>query len=91
MLAEYSIVVTRLILAAGVGGLIGLERSFHGRAAGFRTHALAQQVLRGRIGLAKIAGPVHRANMPATRSPLLDDSKWCSGTPATNRAHWPQR
>lgn len=29
-----------LLVAVGVGALIGLERSFHGRPAGFRTHAL---------------------------------------------------
>ena len=30
----------RLVLAALLGGLIGLEREYHGRAAGFRTHLL---------------------------------------------------
>jgi len=30
----------RLFLAVVLGGLIGLEREFHGRAAGFRTHIL---------------------------------------------------
>jgi putative Mg2+ transporter-C (MgtC) family protein len=30
----------RLVAALLVGGLIGLERSYHGRPAGFRTHAL---------------------------------------------------
>lgn len=32
--------LVRLGLAAFVGGLIGLEREFHGKVAGFRTHAL---------------------------------------------------
>jgi len=32
--------VVRLVLAALFGGLIGLERERHGRAAGFRTHLL---------------------------------------------------
>jgi putative Mg2+ transporter-C (MgtC) family protein len=32
--------VLRLIAALLVGGVIGLERSYHGRPAGFRTHAL---------------------------------------------------
>lgn len=36
---ENSIVV-RLGVALAVGGIIGLERSYHGRPAGFRTHAL---------------------------------------------------
>jgi len=30
----------RLIASLAVGGLIGLERSYHGRPAGFRTHSL---------------------------------------------------
>jgi putative Mg2+ transporter-C (MgtC) family protein len=29
-----------LLAALAAGGIIGMERSFHGRAAGFRTHAL---------------------------------------------------
>jgi putative Mg2+ transporter-C (MgtC) family protein len=33
-------IVLDLAAAWGAGSLIGLERSFHGRAAGFRTHAL---------------------------------------------------
>jgi putative Mg2+ transporter-C (MgtC) family protein len=33
-------IALRLVAALGIGGLIGLERSFHGRPAGFRTHAL---------------------------------------------------
>lgn len=37
---EYVITTTRLLLAALAGGLIGLERSYHGRPAGFRTHTL---------------------------------------------------
>ena len=33
-------IALRLFAALGIGGLIGLERSYHGRPAGFRTHAL---------------------------------------------------
>jgi putative Mg2+ transporter-C (MgtC) family protein len=33
-------ILLRLIAALATGGLIGLERSYHGRPAGFRTHAL---------------------------------------------------
>ncbi len=36
----YAEISIRLGLALGVGGLIGLERSYRGRPAGFRTHAL---------------------------------------------------
>ena len=32
--------VIRVLLAAIAGGLVGLEREFHGRAAGMRTHML---------------------------------------------------
>jgi putative Mg2+ transporter-C (MgtC) family protein len=33
-------IVVRLLASLLVGGLIGLERSYHGRPAGFRTHSL---------------------------------------------------
>ena len=37
---EYLEITKNLLLALGAGALIGLERSYHGRPAGFRTHAL---------------------------------------------------
>ncbi|HEX7812853.1 MAG TPA: MgtC/SapB family protein [Burkholderiales bacterium] len=36
----YTEISLRLVAALITGGLIGLERSYHGRPAGFRTHAL---------------------------------------------------
>jgi putative Mg2+ transporter-C (MgtC) family protein len=36
----YGEIALRLLSALLIGGLIGLERSYHGRPAGFRTHAL---------------------------------------------------
>ena len=39
MLNEW-IVLFRLVLAAVLSGVVGFEREFHGRAAGFRTHIL---------------------------------------------------
>jgi putative Mg2+ transporter-C (MgtC) family protein len=36
----YIEIMLRLLAALAVGGLIGLERSYRGRPAGFRTHAL---------------------------------------------------
>lgn len=33
-------IVVRLVVSLALGALIGLERSYHGRPAGFRTHAL---------------------------------------------------
>jgi putative Mg2+ transporter-C (MgtC) family protein len=40
MLGEYLEIAVRLGSALLIGGLIGLERSYHGRPAGFRTHTL---------------------------------------------------
>ncbi len=40
MEGEYLTVTVRLMLAVLAGGVIGLERSYHGRPAGFRTHTL---------------------------------------------------
>ncbi|TAK85192.1 MAG: MgtC/SapB family protein [Betaproteobacteria bacterium] len=40
MTPEYLAIVERLMLATAAGALIGLERSYHGRPAGFRTHTL---------------------------------------------------
>lgn len=37
---EWLNIITHLFVATMAGGLIGLERSYHGRPAGFRTHAL---------------------------------------------------
>ena len=37
---EALVIVARIAAAVLVGGLIGFERTFHGRPAGFRTHAL---------------------------------------------------
>lgn len=40
MESEYLTILTHLGLAVLAGGLIGLERTYHGRPAGFRTHTL---------------------------------------------------
>ena len=37
---EYLDIVEDLLIALAAGGLIGFERSYHGRPAGFRTHTL---------------------------------------------------
>ncbi|MCB5188297.1 MgtC/SapB family protein [Methylobacillus caricis] len=37
---DYLLITIHLFSAAAAGGIIGLERSFHGRPAGFRTHTL---------------------------------------------------
>lgn len=38
--SQYQDIVVHMLSAVLAGGLIGLERSFHGRPAGFRTHTL---------------------------------------------------
>lgn len=40
MSQEEQVIVVRLLVALFVGAMIGFERSFHGRPAGFRTHSL---------------------------------------------------
>lgn len=40
MHADYWSILSTLLAALLAGGVIGLERSFHGRPAGFRTHTL---------------------------------------------------
>jgi len=37
---NYVAIALHLLIALAAGGIIGLERSYHGRPAGFRTHAL---------------------------------------------------
>lgn len=37
---DYSEILIRILIASILGGLIGLERDMHGRAAGLRTHLL---------------------------------------------------
>src|SRR5258708_11305452 len=37
---NYAAIALHLVIALAAGGIIGLERSYHGRPAGFRTHAL---------------------------------------------------
>jgi putative Mg2+ transporter-C (MgtC) family protein len=37
---EELVMLVRVLAALGVGALIGFERTYHGRPAGFRTHAL---------------------------------------------------
>ena len=38
--SDFNTLFVHLALAVLAGGLIGLERTFHGRPAGFRNHSL---------------------------------------------------
>jgi uncharacterized membrane protein YhiD involved in acid resistance len=60
MAHELYAMLLRVVGALLIGALIGLERSFHGRPAGFRTHALvclASACLTFLFGSARGAGP----------------------------------
>jgi hypothetical protein len=52
---EELVVVIRVFAALLIGALIGFERTFHGRPAGFRTHSLVcvASALHARDGLSK--------------------------------------
>lgn len=47
----------RPLLALVAGGLVGLERSFHGRAAGLRTYALVSFASALLVGIAQLLDP----------------------------------
>ena len=40
MATDHIVILEHLLIALAAGGLIGFERSYHGRPAGFRTHTL---------------------------------------------------
>lgn len=46
MAAENIVMLQHLLIALLAGGLIGLERGYHGRPAGFPTHALVRCIQR---------------------------------------------
>ncbi len=54
-MTEYELLL-RPLLALVAGGLVGLERSFHGRAAGLRTYALVSFASALLVGLAQSTG-----------------------------------
>jgi hypothetical protein len=50
---EELVMVVRVFSALLIGGLIGFERKFHGRPAGFRTHLCRVGTSHARDGLSK--------------------------------------
>ena len=61
---EDLVIIGRVAGALVIGALIGFERTFHGRPAGFRTHSLvciASAILDDRNGLSKPMDDVCRA------------------------------
>ena len=51
-MTDYELLL-RPVLALVAGGLVGLERSFHGRAAGLRTYALVSFASALLVGVAQ--------------------------------------
>lgn len=58
--------ITRILIAGMLGGLIGLERDIHGRAAGLRTHLLVSMGAAVFMVLSEIVSTLHveRNGMP---------------------------
>jgi len=66
-MTEYELLL-RPLLALVAGGLVGLERSFHGRAAGLRTYALVSFASALLVGVAQYLDPApDAANTNAAR------------------------
>lgn len=57
----------RPLLALVAGGLVGLERSFHGRAAGLRTYALVSFASALLVGIAQYLDPTPGGNTNVAR------------------------
>jgi len=70
-------VTANLALAWGAGSLIGLERTYNGRVAGFRTHALVSLAAAVAMTLAYL--PVLRAGSFPAGTVLLDPSRVSQG------------
>lgn len=70
-------VIGNLALAWGAGSLIGLERTYNGRVAGFRTHALVSLAAAVAMTLAYL--PMLRAGSFPSGVVLLDPSRVSQG------------
>ena len=70
-------VIGNLALAWGAGSLIGLERTYNGRVAGFRTHALVSLAAAVAMTLAYL--PILRSDFFQPSNVLLDPSRVAQG------------
>ena len=75
--AIYWQVLAQLAAAWAAGGLIGAERSYHGRAAGFRTHALV--CLAATAAVSACAAPAFLPGMFPGDTPRLDPTHLAQG------------
>jgi len=65
------IAIGRMLLCVLIGGAVGLEREYHGRAAGFRTHILV--CLESMISLRRIIFSVTKV---VTRQLSVNSWRW---------------
>ena len=73
MASIYVEVALQLGAAWAAGGLIGFERTYHGRAAGFRTHALV--CLGGAAAMMIALAPTFAAGVWPGDAPRLDPTR----------------
>ena len=74
---EYLVVLEHLLVALAAGGLIGFERSYHGRPAGFRTHALV--CVASSALMLITAYPAHWVSQPVGGNVVLDPTRMAQG------------
>ncbi|MFQ5639930.1 MAG: MgtC/SapB family protein [bacterium] len=70
LVAEYSEVLIRLLIASLFGGIVGLERDIHGRDAGLRTHLLVSLGAAVFMVLSEVI-----ATLPAGSAQIADPSR----------------
>jgi len=74
---EYFVILEHLLIALAAGGLIGFERSYHGRPAGFRTHALVCLASSALMLLTMYQS--HWFSQPVTGNIVLDPTRMAQG------------
>ena len=77
MTVHIPLLLANLALAWGAGSLIGLERTYNGRVAGFRTHALVSLAAAAALTLAFL--PVLKPGSFPAGTVLLDPSRVSQG------------
>ena len=77
MTSIYWQIVAQIGAALAAGGIIGLERTYHGRPAGFRTHALV--CLAAAAAVSACAAPTFLPGAFPGGSPRLDPTRLAQG------------
>jgi putative Mg2+ transporter-C (MgtC) family protein len=76
--ALLSEILVRLVVALALGGALGMERSYHGRPAGFRTHALVGMAS-GALMLVSVYEPVWFQPGPGLLRGTIDPTRMAQG------------